>query len=288
MIGSVIRLRQQVKYVLIDTYSTKAFYFALVVSQVCRILGMSYMPVLRGGDLPGRLESSPRLASLVFSNATKIISPSGYLKAALEKKGFPCILIPNNIPIVNYPVRIRSEVRPHLLWVRSFSSIYNPTLAIHLVNRLLEKYPDVKLCMIGPDKDGSLHECKSLAQALGINDRIEFTGLLSKQEWIKKSDEFDIFINTTNFDNTPVSVMEAMALGFPVVTTKVGGIPYLFKDKKEGVMVAPESVDAFVGAVIYLIENPQETLLISKQARAKAEQWDWQVVKQKWQNLLHV
>ena len=56
--------------------------------------------------------------------------------------------------------------------------------------------------------------------------KITITGILRKAEWIELSKDYDVFINTTNVDNMPVSVIEAMALGMPIVSTNVGGIPF--------------------------------------------------------------
>src|SRR5690606_32388170 len=118
--------------------------------------------------------------------------------------------------------------KPRLLWVRSFSQIYNPVLALKIVEILKLKAMEVSLCMVGPDKDGSLQRCKEMATELNLP--VSFTGLLSKQEWIALSRDFDIFINTTNFDNMPISVMEAMSLGMPVISTNVGGLPLLIEN----------------------------------------------------------
>ena len=68
--------------------------------------------------------------------------------------------------------------------------------------------------MVGPNKDGTLNDVQQLIDRYELHDSVEITGVLSKSEWHKKSEEFDIFINTTNVDNTPISVIEAMALGF--------------------------------------------------------------------------
>ena len=78
-------------------------------------------------------------------------------------------------------------------------------------------------------KDGSMEACKEYAAEEKLP--VKFTGKLEKNEWIKISADAGIFINTSNIDNTPVSLMEAMALGLPVVSTNVGGIPYLIEDR---------------------------------------------------------
>ena len=57
---------------------------------------------------------------------------------------------------------------------------------------------------------------------MNLEDSVTLTGRLSKNEWISLSRDYDIFINTTDYDNHPVSVIEAMALGLPIVTTNAG------------------------------------------------------------------
>ena len=101
-------------------------------------------------------------------------------------------------------------------------------MAVKVLQQLQKQYPSATLTMVGPDKDGSLQTTKDFAKSLGIT--VNFSGQLTKEEWWELASKHDIFINTTHFDNTPVSVMEAMALGLPVVSTNVGGIPYLLTD----------------------------------------------------------
>src|SRR5207302_287455 len=66
----------------------------------------------------------------------------------------------------------------------------------------------------------------------------------------------DIFLNTTNCDNTPVSEMEAMACGLPVVSTNVGGIPYLVEDGESALLTPPADAEAMSNAVVRLMHEP--------------------------------
>jgi glycosyltransferase involved in cell wall biosynthesis len=194
------------------------------------------------------------------------------------------VCIPNSIELKAYDYKANDLDVINLLWVRSFSRIYNPLLAIDILKSLKDEGLETKLCMIGPDNDGSLQEVKSYAEELNLN--VEFTGRLTKKEWHKKAGDFNIFINTTNIDNTPVSVIEAMALGLPVVSTNVGGMPYLIDNGVDGILVEPNNVSAFNKAIKGLIENNERTLKMSENARRKVEQFDWEVVKEKWISLL--
>jgi len=285
MFWSVLHYNRRIDLVLIDTYSTQNFYYALMVSQLCRILKLDYIPILRGGNLPIRLKNNPKLSKLIFKNASNNVSPSMYLKHEFESYGYSNIIhIPNTIEIRKYPFTIKNYETPRLLWVRSFSEIYNPKLAIHVFNRIKKSYPDAALCMVGPDTDGTLKDVKQLA--LEFNLEVKFTGKLTKKDWIAISHNYNIFINTTNFDNMPVSVIEAMALGLPVVSTNVGGLPFLIAHQKDGILVPPKNEDLFQLALKKLIENPNVSMEIASNARHKVERFDWEVIKHQWIKLL--
>jgi len=202
MLSTIVKNRKNA-VVLIATYSTSAFYFACTCGFICRLFNIPYIPCLHGGNLPNRIVNSPRLAAIYFGKSYMNVAVSGYLKQSMVDNKWPCIEIPNNINLANYPAIIRNVVRPSLLWVRSFHAIYNPTLAIRIVHSLARTVPDIKLTMVGPDKDGTLQIGKDLVKELGLEDKISFTGLLSQKDWIQLAASHDIFINTTNFDNLP-------------------------------------------------------------------------------------
>ncbi|MWW24846.1 glycosyltransferase family 4 protein [Algibacter lectus] len=285
MLWTVFKHRKTVDYVLIDTYSTLNFYYAYFVSQLCRFFKINYIPILHGGELPKRLLKSPKLSKAVFKHAFKNVAPSLYLKSHFEANNFNNIVyIPNSIKIEDYKFQKKTYKSIKLLWVRSFSEIYNPWLAIHILKALKNENIDAELCMIGPEKDGSLESTKSLAKSLNVE--VEFTGLLSKNDWHKKADGFNVFINTTTIDNTPVSVIEAMALGLPVVSTNVGGMPFLIENNKDGVLVASNNIEAFVSAIKVLISDVNKTQEMVNRARQKVEGYAWNKVKQQWYNLL--
>ncbi len=286
MLLNIVKYRKSIRYILIDTYSTRNFYYALACSQLARVFKLKYIPILHGGNLPSRLKNSSKLCDLIFNHSYQNVAPSNYLKNAFEKKGYETIFIPNVLEINNYKFKKRAEFTPRLLYVRAFDKIYNPQMAVYVLSELLKKNPSAKLCMVGPDKDGSLQECKDLALSLNVNESIEFKGLLSKVQWHKLSEEFDVFINTTNLDNTPISVMEAMALGLPVVSTNVGGIPYLIDDNVTGLLVSSNDIEGMTFAIDNIILNTVSTQQLILNARKKVESFDWSHVKQSWIDVL--
>ncbi len=285
MLLTIMKLFKEVDYVLIDTYSTQNFYYAYLCSCLCRMLKLKYIPILHGGNLPNRLKRNPKLSRTIFKGAYVNVAPSEYTKSKFEALGYEnTTCIANAIEIENYPFEKKVLNAVKMLWVRSFSELYNPNLAIKTLYELKQKNVESSLCMVGPENDGTLEKAKDYAKSLDLD--VTFTGKLSKKEWIALSVDCNVFINTTNFDNMPVSVMEAMALGLPVVSTNVGGMPFLIETNKDGVLIEPNDSTAFVNAILDLKEKPEKTLNLTIKARRKVEGYDWSFVKLKWHAIL--
>jgi len=282
---TLIKHRKKVDYVLIDTFSTVNFYYVLIISQLSIIFRLKYIPILHGGNLPQRLDDDKFFSKLIFNNSYKNIAPSNYLKSAFENKGYKTIFIPNIVEIENYNFKKREFLEPKLFWVRAFKEIYNPTLAIKVLDKLKKEYPKAQLCMVGPFVDDSYNDCLKLVEDLNLENSVEFTGVLLKEDWHKKSEDFDIFINTTNFDNTPVSVMEAMALGLPIVSTNVGGMPYLIENNVDGVLVDSDNIDQMCKAITSILQGENDNLSIK--ARDKVTKFSWANNRDKWFKILN-
>ena len=284
---TILKHRNTADIVLIDTFSTTNFYYALMTSQLARILSLKYIPILHGGNLPQRLKNSEVLSTMIFKYAYQNVSPSLYLKSEFKQYNFETVYIPNTIPISTYPFKLRTKLEPKLLWVRAFDKIYNPAMAVKVLAILKASYKNASLCMVGPDKDGSLSEVKGLAIQLGVAVSVIFTDVLPKEQWHQLSENYDIFINTTNIDNMPVSVMEAMALGLPIVSTNVGGLPYLIENEVDGLLIPVNEEKKMAEAITTLLSNTDKAQELSKNAREKVEKFDWNMLKQKWQEILN-
>ena len=282
-----LTIGRRVDYILIDTYSTTAFWYAYLAGRLAKLIGTKYIPILHGGDLPKRLQRSKRACDKLFNNSYANVAVSGYLKHEFEKAGYRTVVIPNSIEISKYSFRLRDQPRPKLLWVRSFHRQYNPMMAADVLAGLLQSHPDAELCMVGPDKDGSLGEFKDYIRKKSIEEHVKISGKLSKEDWISLSENYDFFINTTNVDNTPVSVIEAMAHGMIVVSTNAGGIPYLIEKDKEGCLVNIADSTAMSKTITDLISNPLIVSTLSNSARLKAEAVDNKSVVMLWEKLLN-
>lgn len=271
-------------YVLIDTYSTTNFWYAFVTSQICRLFSTKYIPILHGGKLPSRIEKSRITSKMIFSNSYINVAPSGYLLEVFKKKNFKTIYIPNSIQESEYKFEVRNFDYPRLFWLRSFSKIYNPILATKVLLKLKEKYPEATLCMVGPKKDESFEITKNFAHQNNL--KVKFTGMLSKEDWIELSKDYNVFLNTTHYDNTPLSVIEAMALGFPIVSTNVGGIPFLLEHNFNALLVNDNDLETMILEIDRIFTEKMLPEKLISNSQNTIEKFDWKIVKNQWIELL--
>ena len=285
MMLTFLKNKSRFSYVIIDTYSGWSFYYALVIAALSQLYGKKYIPFLHGGNLEVRLKKNAKLSNFIFSNSYVNVAPSTYHVNNFDKYGYSCSTIPNVINVAEYPFKKRKVIRPNLLWVRSFQKNYNPLLALRIVKGLIDKgYAKTSLTMVGPTKDETLEECMEYIQRHALEKHISIVGLKTKLEWISLSKEFDIFINTTNVDNTPVSLIEAMALGMVVISTNVGGIPNIIDDIN-GIKVPPGMEKYFISEIVGLLKN--ENTDYSERARQYSLKYDKKQVLEKWNSIIH-
>jgi glycosyltransferase involved in cell wall biosynthesis len=286
MLKTVWSRRDDYKIATIDTFSGPAFFWAEAICLALRRLGKPYVLILHGGNLPGFAQRWPRRVSRLLRTAAVVTAPSQYLIECMKPYRPDILLFQNPIDIRKYTFNLRREPRPTLVWLRAFHAIYNAPMAVQVVNRIIPEYPDSHLLMGGDDKDdGSLEKTKEMARLLGVSNSIEFCGKIPNLDvpsWLQRG---DIFINTTNIDNAPVSVIEAMACGLCIVSTNVGGIPYLLKDGEDALLVPPDDPQAMATAVKKILKEPGLAEKISNNARCKAEWFDWSIVFHQWEKL---
>ncbi len=284
MIYTVLKYGKQSDFVLIDTYSTLNFYYAFFCSQICRILNVKYIPLLHGGDLPLRLQKSPRMCKMIFNNSHINIAPSGFLKSKFEEAGFKNIrVIPNNIVLDDFPYLRREVISPKLLWVRALAEIYNPMLALEVLKMLQKVDPAASLTMVGPDKENMMPTLLAFAQSEKLN--VKFTGKLSRNEWGELSQSFHIFINTSSFDNMPVSLLEAAALGLFIVSTDVGGIPFIFENSRTALLSAGNDTNKMATNIKSLLSDKDLQQKLQGNSHRLVQQFDWNRVKKQWHRL---
>jgi len=286
MLWTAFSRRKDYQVAYVEVYSGPSFLWAEMVCGLLGILSKPYILTLHGGNLPDFARRWPGHVRRLLKHAKVVTAPSRYLQEAIRPYRDDLVLLPNPLEIKEYPFRLRAVPVPHLVWLRAFHTIYNPQLAPQVIAALRDIFPDTHLTMIGPDKgDGALQETQASIEKLGLQKNIEIVPGIPKSEVPEYLGRADIFINTTNVDNTPVSVLEAMACGLCVVSTNVGGIPYLLNDEEDALLVPPDDPEAMAFAVRRILTEPGLAVRLSQNARNKVEQFDWSVILPQWEAL---
>jgi L-malate glycosyltransferase len=286
IVTTVWRFRKMYGVAHVDVYSGAAFIWAEAACWVLRRVKKPYVLTLHGGDLPEFSRRSHGRVARLLRSAAVVTSPSRYLRDQMRAYREDLQLMPNPLDLKKYPFRLREAPKPNLVWLRAFHSIYNPSLAPRVIAELVKDFPDLKLTMIGPDKgDRSLQETQRVAGEKGVANHISFVGGVSKSEVPERLSRGDIFLNTTNVDNTPVSVLEAMACGLCVVNTNVGGIPYLLRNEHDALLVSPNNAGEMAAAIRRVLSEPGLAARLSLNARREVEQFDWAAIFPLWQKI---
>jgi glycosyltransferase involved in cell wall biosynthesis len=282
IVATLIRGFKLYDAVVLETFSGLSFVMADVVSLMCKLLNLPLVMFLHGGNLPAFSRKHPRWVRSVLNRANKLIAPSEFIAAKFRDLGYDVAVIPNVIEIDDYPFHEREIVRPRLIWMRSFHEVYNPQMAVRVLAGLRKIMPDATLTMAGADK-GLLAETEALAAELGSSSSTRFVGFLDHAGKIDEFSKADIYINTNHIDNMPVSVLEARALGLPVVATDVGGLSYLVTHGEDGLLVPDDNCEAMIAAVRELVENPGLAHRLSLRGREVVKASDWANVRAKWE-----
>jgi glycosyltransferase involved in cell wall biosynthesis len=286
-LATVWMKRHSYRVALVDVYSGLAFVWAELVCWALRIAKKPYILTLRGGNLPVFAQHTGKRVPRLLHSASVVTTPSVYLFEQMRPYRQELVLLPNPLDVAKYSFKPREHPAPRLVWLRAFHDIYNPSLAVHVVARLTQDFPSVRLVMMGPNKgDGSFEAMDRLASELGVADKVTCTGPIPKGEVPHRLHEGDIFLNTTRVDNTPVSVLEAMACGLCVISTNVGGIPYILKDDHDALLVPSGDHAAMAKAVQRLLTEEGLAERLSRNARRKVEQYDWSNIFPTWERLL--
>ena len=163
----------------------------------------------------------------------------------------------------------------------------NQMLLVNSFEKILEKYPDYHLYLYG---DGSDDECKEellqYVAAGNLKDKIHFMGLSSTLE-IDMADAA-MFVLPSNYEGMPNALMEAMALGLPVISTDCpcGGSRYWIEPGVTGQLVPVKDVDAMAKAIEYYIQNPQKADEMGAKARERLKEATMDKVFEQWKNYI--
>jgi glycosyltransferase involved in cell wall biosynthesis len=223
-----------------------------------------------------------RGARPVLEDADRLVVPSGYLADVFREFRLHTQVVPNIVDSAQFCFRERKPLRPRLVCTRGFHPYYCLDVVVRAFAGIQQAFPQAKLELAGKGlQEGQI---RNLVQELKLSG-INFAGAVPHHEIGRLYDAADIFINASNLDNMPVSILEAFASGTPVVSTAPEGMSYLVEHERTGLLSEPGDKAALAENVKRLLRDSELASRLAINAHEEIQRYSWETVRQQWLEL---
>lgn len=267
---------------IIHVFSASYFSFLLAPTPailVGRFFRKKILLNYHSGEAEDHLRRWPRTALPILKMADKLVVPSEYLVDVFAKFGFGAYAVANIIDEDRFRFHERKPLMPIFLSNRNLYPLYNVACIVKAFAIIQKKFPDAKLTIAG---DGSQRpSLELLARELNLRN-VEFRGLITPEKMGELYDEAHIFLNSSNIDNMPSSILESFACGMPVISTSAGGIRCIVTHERTGLLVPRNDHEAMASLAIRLLDSPELASYIVHNAYEECPAYTWQAVRQTW------
>lgn len=238
-------------------------------------------PVLlnyHSGEAPDHLKRS-RVARSALASVDRIVVPSTFLSGVFRSFGLDAEVIPNLVDRSAFAFRLRDPLRPRFVSTRNLEPMYNVGCTLRAFGRIQAQHPDATLTVVGAgSQDRALEE---EARRLGLRG-VRFLGRVRPDAIAACYAEADIYLQSPDIDNAPLSVIEAFASGLPVVSTRAGGVPALVTDGVTGLLAPVDDDRSLAEGALRLLADPSLAQALSRAAHASTGRFSWDAVRPAW------
>jgi glycosyltransferase involved in cell wall biosynthesis len=252
------------------------------------IAALRKVPVVvnyRGGEAKSFFTKSMRSVRSTLNRADKIIVPSPYLEQVFGKWGFQAQIVPNIIDLGRFAYtsdRGQTDTSrrpfPHILAARNLEQIYDIATAIRALRVVKDEFDAASMTIAGsgPERD----TLQQLTDELDLSGAVTFLGEIGNDQMPELYHSADIVVNPSLADNMPISILEALASGTPVVSTNVGGVPHMVKDGETALLVPPRDASAMAAAILRVTRDPDLAKRLAEAGRQCAHQFTWSKIRE--------
>jgi len=235
--------------------------FAAPAIWVAWLRGVPTIINYRGGEAGEFFERSFRWVQPSLRHAALLVVPSGFLDQIFRAYGCEPRIIPNIIDLNAFSSSDRdmahwlsgSRDAPHLVVTRNLERVYDIDTAIYAFRIVAETYPSARLTIAGEGPERGRLE--TLVADLCLSESVRFAGRLRNDQVALLYQHADLMLNPSLVDNMPISILEALASRVPVVSTNVGGIPFLVEHERTALLVEPGQATAMGGQSVRLLQD---------------------------------
>jgi glycosyltransferase involved in cell wall biosynthesis len=273
------------KYDVIHIFSASYFSFVLAPTPallIGKLYGKKLLLNYHSGEAEDHLQRWRRSAIPTVRLCDVLIVPSPYLVRVFETFGLPAKPIFNLIETDRFCFRERPVLRPVFLSNRNFEKHYGVDRVLRAFSTIQKQIPEARLIIAGDGPERISLE--QLARDLNLLNA-EFTGRVGHERVVELYDSTDIFLNGSEIDNQPLSLLEAFACGLPVVTTDAGGIPDMVVPGKTALVVRKGEYEQLAANALHLLDDSALAQSIIQLARQECRKYQWEAVRNQWLNV---
>lgn len=248
--------------------------FAAPAIWIARLRGVPVVVNYRGGEAGPFMAKQGGIVGFSLKRAAALVVPSNFLLDVFRGHGFTARVVPNIVDLARFhPREAAAAGAGHVVVARNLEPIYDNATAIRAFALLLRACPGARLTLAGSGPERAA--LVALAESLGVAARVRFTGRIDRDEMAALIASADIALNPSLVDNTPNSVLEAMASGVPVVSTNVGGVPYIVKDGSTALLVDAGDAPAMAAAMQRLLQDGALWQRLSAAGVSEVRRYTW-------------
>lgn len=233
----------------------------------------------RGGEAAGFLERSGKLVAATMRRASRLVVPSRFLEEVFGRHGMKAEVVPNVVDLDVFFPGV-PKVPPQIIVARNLEPIYDNATALRAFAIVRAALPLVRLVIAGTGPEAD--RLRALASELRVDDAVEFAGRLEREAMATRLRESSVALNPSRIDNMPNSVLEAMASGVPVVSTNVGGVPYIVNDGETALLVPSSDPVCMAEAVLKLLRDADLAQRLRSAGLASVRAYTWTTVGPRW------
>jgi len=237
------------------------------------------------------LDKMLRCANLIVSPSRYYMNESKFLRKYKNK----IRIVPHGIDVKKFSIRespdgCREKLsipkdKYILLYMGHLAPYKGPHILIKALDEVVKHTRDVIVIFAGGGK--MENELKKLAQKVGVANNVRFEGFVkeSLKPFYYKSADIFILPSINLLEMFGIVNLEAMVCGLPVISSKLGGIPEIVKNGKNGLLVPPSNVDALSNATVYLLENENLRRRMGKLGAKIASEYSWNRIAERMEKI---
>lgn len=232
-----------------------------------------------GGGAENYFANHSTFAQRWLRRADKVIVLSGYLKKIFDEYDIPCVVIPNIVLLREDVYLPKKKIAPKMISIRHLTSLYRIGLIIKAYELALRKYPAATLDILGQgDQREALEQYVCEHHLAGVR----FIGQVPNEQIYDYLKANDIMLSAPKIDNMPVSLLEAMNAGVLVISSNVGGVPYMIEHGRTGLLfdgLEDEGVRGLEKQMLWALEHQEESLRMIEAAHIEVQKYTWSEVR---------